>query len=363
LRHRFFDTHTGECHGNLISDGKTMQSNGSANVNFGVRADGSIVVGYLDDESIEQQDVPFVQLIAGVVWLVRDGKPYVDQSMLLEESDTMESGTLNNFVTINSARVALGHDRDGNIKIIQYDGQSYDHGPNLRQLADMLVDNGFVNAINLDGGGSATFVVNGSVVSELTDRCNQTCDPDCPDDKRDCSKLCRKCARKVTTVACIHAPQCFRCERDGQDDRGSCIPEPCFTESPTLAPSAAPSVSPTTSPSPDPQLAARSAPPKLLRHLPLPAVLPSRLSCGLHVCALCVCGFLTDRDRPTRCSCFLGALRYGLFQRGRGRCSELADRVLRVPDRRGRHGMGICARPAVPSWEARPGKTPVRRSY
>lgn len=261
VRHRFFDTHTGECHGNLISDGQTMQSNGSANVNFGVRADGSIVVGYLDDEAIEQQDVPFVQLIAGVVWLVRDGKAYVEESVLLEDSDTMESGTLNNFATINSARVALGHDRDGNVKIIQYDGQSYDHGPNLHQVADMLVENGFVNAINLDGGGSATCVVNGSVVSELTDHCPQaTCAADCPDDNRDCSKLCQKCARKVTTVACIHAPQCFHCERNGEDDRGSCNPEPCFTAPPTLAPSEAPSVSPTTSSSadPQPQLAARS---------------------------------------------------------------------------------------------------------
>ena len=68
MRHRFFDTHTGECHGNLISDGQTMQSNGSANVNFGVRADGSIVVGYLDDEAIEQQD-------ASRLWII--GLPFL----------------------------------------------------------------------------------------------------------------------------------------------------------------------------------------------------------------------------------------------------------------------------------------------
>ena len=37
---------------------------------------------------------------------------------------------------------------------------------NLREFADILVNHGFLEAINLDGGGSATTVING-VLSSL----------------------------------------------------------------------------------------------------------------------------------------------------------------------------------------------------
>jgi len=37
-------------------------------------------------------------------------------------------------------------------------------------LADLLLKLGLVNAINLDGGGSATMVVNGTVVNYPSDK-------------------------------------------------------------------------------------------------------------------------------------------------------------------------------------------------
>ena len=40
---------------------------------------------------------------------------------------------------------------------------------NLEELAQILKEHGAVNAINLDGGGSATFVVNGTVVNYPSD--------------------------------------------------------------------------------------------------------------------------------------------------------------------------------------------------
>ena len=41
---------------------------------------------------------------------------------------------------------------------------------NLVEFAKLLKSYGAVNAINLDGGGSATFVVNGTVVNYPSDK-------------------------------------------------------------------------------------------------------------------------------------------------------------------------------------------------
>jgi N-acetylglucosamine-1-phosphodiester alpha-N-acetylglucosaminidase len=40
----------------------------------------------------------------------------------------------------------------------------------LYEFADILLDYGFVNAVNLDGGGSSTYVVNGMLVNYPTDQ-------------------------------------------------------------------------------------------------------------------------------------------------------------------------------------------------
>ncbi len=47
-------------------------------------------------------------------------------------------------------------------------------GLDLHRFADLLIELGFVNAINLDGGASAAAVVNGSLVSSPTERCADT---------------------------------------------------------------------------------------------------------------------------------------------------------------------------------------------
>lgn len=40
---------------------------------------------------------------------------------------------------------------------------------NLYDLAPILLEYGFVNAINFDGGGSATYVINGTLVNYPSD--------------------------------------------------------------------------------------------------------------------------------------------------------------------------------------------------
>lgn len=65
---------------------------------------------------------------AGVIWLVRNGKSYVKESMKLESSKHEETGTLKEFVEIKSARTAIGHDKNGNVMLMQIDGQTNARG-------------------------------------------------------------------------------------------------------------------------------------------------------------------------------------------------------------------------------------------
>jgi N-acetylglucosamine-1-phosphodiester alpha-N-acetylglucosaminidase len=189
----FFNTKTGDCLGNVISDGKIVQKPGTHNVNFGITKDGRFVVGYID----VTQKFDFDQLVGGVIWLVRNGLSYVNVSETLEDMTTQETGPT--FVTVRAGRTVLGHDLGGRIMILVMDGESvHKKGPNLHEMAQLMIELGAVNAINLDGGGSSTVIENGSLVNYVSDRCPGT----------DIESLMSRCERRVTTITCIHdAPE------------------------------------------------------------------------------------------------------------------------------------------------------------
>ncbi|KAH9499715.1 hypothetical protein Btru_077652 [Bulinus truncatus] len=184
-----------------------QDSGGIQNVHFGITKDGYIFTGYLSELDLIIQD--FSQLVGGVVWLVRDGVNYVDESMKLECSGTEETGTLERFVDVMSARTAVGHDKQGKIHMVQIDGKTHLYGINLRQFADLLIELGLHNAINLDGGGSATTVINGTVVNFPSDQCINSS---------------YNCERKVSTVICAHQPRCSvkDCSGHGTCELGVC---------------------------------------------------------------------------------------------------------------------------------------------
>lgn len=46
----------------------------------------------------------------------------------------------------------------------------FDYRMTLYEFADVLLDYGFVQAINLDGGGSTTLIINGTLVNHPTDK-------------------------------------------------------------------------------------------------------------------------------------------------------------------------------------------------
>ncbi|XP_023146865.2 N-acetylglucosamine-1-phosphodiester alpha-N-acetylglucosaminidase isoform X1 [Amphiprion ocellaris] len=207
----FFDTRSGACLGNVVSNSRMVQDSGGVqNAQFGIRRDGSLVFGYLSQEDVLDQSNPFVQLVSGVIWLLRDGEVYINQSMEAECDKTQETGLLRTFVDVVSARTAVGHDAEGKLILFHIDGQTGLRGMSLWEMAEFLKKYGVINAINLDGGGSSTFVVNGSLASYPSDHCK-------PDNRW-------RCGRNVSTILCIHQR---RCQPGNCSGHGDCVDGQC----------------------------------------------------------------------------------------------------------------------------------------
>lgn len=206
----FFRMGTGECLGNVVSDGRLVSSSGGLqNAQFGIRRDGTLVTGYLSEEDVLDTVNPFVQLLSGVVWVIRNGSVYINESQATECDETQETGSFSKFVNVMSARTAVGHDRKGQLILFHADGQTEQRGLNLWEMAEFLLKQDVVNAINLDGGGSATFVLNGTLASYPSDHCQDNM---------------WRCPRRVSTVVCVHEP---RCQPPNCSGHGTCVDGRC----------------------------------------------------------------------------------------------------------------------------------------
>nr|KAF6441594.1 N-acetylglucosamine-1-phosphodiester alpha-N-acetylglucosaminidase [Rousettus aegyptiacus] len=76
-------------------------------------------------------------------------------------------------------------------------------------MAEFLLKQDVINAINLDGGGSATFVLNGTLSSYPSDHCQDNM---------------WRCPRSVSTVVCVHEP---RCQPPDCSGHGTCVEGHC----------------------------------------------------------------------------------------------------------------------------------------
>nr|AAF08273.1 N-acetylglucosamine-1-phosphodiester alpha-N-acetylglucosaminidase [Homo sapiens] len=206
----FFRMNSGECLGNVVSDERRVSSSGGLqNAQFGIRRDGTLVTGYLSEEEVLDTENPFVQLLSGVVWLIRNGSIYINESQATECDETQETGSFSKFVNVISARTAIGHDRKGQLVLFHADGHTEQRGINLWEMAEFLLKQDVVNAINLDGGGSATFVLNGTLASYPSDHCQDNM---------------WRCPRQVSTVVCVHEP---RCQPPDCHGHGTCVDGHC----------------------------------------------------------------------------------------------------------------------------------------
>ncbi|XP_067367818.1 N-acetylglucosamine-1-phosphodiester alpha-N-acetylglucosaminidase isoform X2 [Channa argus] len=82
-------------------------------------------------------------------------------------------------------------------------------GMTLWEVADFLKKHDVINAINLDGGGSSTYVTNGTLASYPSDHC---------EDSR------FRCGRAVSTILCVHQRHCQPPDCSGN---GECVDERC----------------------------------------------------------------------------------------------------------------------------------------
>ncbi len=76
------------------------------------------------------------------------------------------------FVTETHPRTAIASLGDGRVLLLVADGRHPPErvGLGLPDLANLLIELGAREAINLDGGGSTTMVVNGAIVNRPSDK-------------------------------------------------------------------------------------------------------------------------------------------------------------------------------------------------
>ena len=265
----FFNVTSGECFGNLVTGNRIVQTSSHHSVSFGVR-NGRYVVGYLHEEDIYSEDISagekneeeeeeeegtdsdFDTLITGLGWLVRNSRPYIHDSLfnynthatsidLGKNPDSSSGGSNTNtstqtqeeveiedlskfqgtgradtFANVLSARTAIGYDDQGRLLLLQMEGKTWDNGVSLYEFADFAVELGFKQAINLDGGGSATMTVNNALLTEPQWQCVAPAgDAEelylYPSDSGIFAN--RGCEKEVASVTCIHAmapPQLLR---------------------------------------------------------------------------------------------------------------------------------------------------------
>jgi len=166
-----FGTSTG-CSGVLISDSKTLANdykNGATQ--FGVTKDKQWFIGNLKNNS-QAQEIGITNLITGFNWIVYNG-----------------TSTISTPGGEGAPRTVVGIDEKNRLMMLEVDGCEKckdGKGPTMQDISQMMVNLGASYAVNLDGGGSSTSVVNGTLVNHPT-----------------CVDVILKCQRKVTSVVCV----------------------------------------------------------------------------------------------------------------------------------------------------------------
>jgi hypothetical protein len=103
------------------------------------------------------------EAVAGGPWIVQGGKPVGKESF---ESAGFNTG----FWNQRHPRAAMGLTDKGEMLWVAVDGrQPHSRGATLPELADLMIKLGATQAINLDGGGSTTLVVQNVVVNSPSD--------------------------------------------------------------------------------------------------------------------------------------------------------------------------------------------------
>jgi len=145
LNSDFFNMGTGEPLGNVVKDGVEIHATkpDSGESFFGVTKDGEPLIGSQAEYQAKKGDLK--QALGGLIMLVKDGKAL--------NPGTQVGGEF-------AARSAVGIRADKSVFFVTIDGKQspYSNGMTLAELSQTMKDQGAVDALNLDGGGSATYL-------------------------------------------------------------------------------------------------------------------------------------------------------------------------------------------------------------
>jgi hypothetical protein len=101
-------------------------------------------------------------IVSGVPQLIRNGKIEITW----EEEKSSKS-----FVETKHPRTAVAKLKDGKFLMVTVDGRSESSGGiGLQNLAELLLELGATDAMNLDGGGSTTMFLDGKIVNHPSDK-------------------------------------------------------------------------------------------------------------------------------------------------------------------------------------------------
>lgn len=117
--------------------------------------------GEVSEEALLRLDVEpdAIDSIGGSPILVRDGRRW----FAAEDRE---------LYRLRHPRTMVGWTEAGDLLLVTVDGRQpgYSVGMTMAEAADLMIDLGTHEAINMDGGGSTSFVVNGDVVNRPSDR-------------------------------------------------------------------------------------------------------------------------------------------------------------------------------------------------
>ena len=149
----FYNMTNGAPSGALVMEGVEYHSGSGANF-FAILKDGTPIIGVPSDYAKYKDNI--AEAVGGSIMLVRDGKIVV--------------GSSGNYYDNRASRTCVGITADNRVVLMVMDGRQepVSAGGSAIEIAQVMLDAGCVVAINLDGGGSTTFVAKEEGADELS---------------------------------------------------------------------------------------------------------------------------------------------------------------------------------------------------
>ena len=140
-----FNMQTGEPGGLLVMDGKEYHGINSAGF-FGILDDGTAVIGTTEEYNTIYKDRVKEGIAGFGSTLIKNGEIAINRT--------------ESYYSSRASRTAVGITKTGKVVFMVLDGRQepFSCGGSMEEIAQIMFEAGCVEAINLDGGGSTTFI-------------------------------------------------------------------------------------------------------------------------------------------------------------------------------------------------------------